>query len=81
MTEFYNANAFDLNLMTSHLDEVDRDEKERMRMMIWASLAPYSKKNVTPEDIIIFDWEKHETTKPSTREDFENAIKKFTKKQ
>lgn len=83
MTEFYNADAFDLNLMVSNLEEVDRDALERMRLMVWAALAPNSKKKLTPEDILTFSWENKKTdTAPTvtTREDFENAFKNFKHK-
>ena len=82
MTEFYKADAFDLSLMVSNLQEVDRDAAERMRMMVWAALAPNSKKQLAPEDILTFSWEKHNDTasRPTTREDFEKAFQQFKKK-
>ena len=82
MTEFYEADAFDLSLMASHLEEVDRDAAERMRMMVWAALAPNSKNKLAPEDIITFSWEKQQdkAIRPTTREDFEKAFQNFKKK-
>lgn len=82
MTEFYEADAFDLSLMVSNLQEVDRDAAERMRMMVWAALAPNSKKQLAPEDILTFSWEKHNDAagRPTTREDFEKAFQQFKKK-
>ena len=79
MTEFYNADAIDIDLMVSHLDEVGRDEAERMRLLMWATLAPYSKKQLTPEEVLTFSWEKQgEATKTTTtREDFERAFKNY----
>ena len=40
MTEFYNADFFDIDLVATHLEEVERDALERMRMLMWATLAP-----------------------------------------
>ena len=82
MTEFYEADAFDLNLVISNLQEVDRDAAERMRMMVWATLAPNSKKKLMPEDIITFSWEKKESepAKPTTKEDFNKAFGKYLKR-
>lgn len=81
MTEFYEADAFDLSLMASHLEEVDRDAAERMRMMVWAALAPYSKKTLNPEDVLTFSWEKSksQTSRATTKEDFEKAFKNYLK--
>lgn len=83
MTEFYNADAFDLSLMASHLEEVDRDALERMRLMVWAALAPNSKKQLAPEDVLTFSWEKEksDTNTVTTREDFERAFQRFKKPQ
>lgn len=82
MTEFYNADAFDIDLMASHLEEVDRDAAERMRMMVWAALAPNSKKKLSPDDILKFSWEKEtsEPAMPTTKEDFEKAFGKYLKR-
>lgn len=81
MTEFYDADVFDIDLMASHLEEVERDSLERMRMMMWAALAPHSKKKSSPEEIITFSWEKHnqknEPVQPTTKEQFDAMIKNF----
>jgi hypothetical protein len=81
MTEFYNADYFDINLVASHLEEVERDAMERMRMIIWAILAPYSKKRQSPEEIIKFSWESGKEGKaaPTTKEQFEQVFKNFKK--
>lgn len=81
MTEFYNADAFDLDLVCSHLEEVERDALERTRHLMWAMLAPNSKKKLMPEDIITFSWEKNESepAKPTTKEDFNKAFGKYIK--
>lgn len=78
MAEFYNADYFDIDLVASHLEEVERDALERMRMMMWAMLAPYSKKSQSPEDIIKFSWEGGKSA-PTTKEQFENVFKNFKK--
>ena len=82
MTEFYEADAFDIDLMLSNIAEVERDASERMRMMVWAALAPNSKRQLAPEDILTFSWEKQQDTasRPTTREDFEKAFQQFKKK-
>ena len=82
MTEFYEADAFDLSLMVGNLQEVDRDAAERMRMMVWAALAPNSKRQLAPEDILTFSWEKQNDTasRPTTREDFEKAFNNYLPK-
>lgn len=81
MTEFYDADYFDIDLVASHLEEVERDALERMRMMMWAMLAPYSKKSQSPEDIIKFSWEggKDGKSAPTTKEQFEKVFKNFKK--
>ena len=81
MTEFYNADYFDIDLLASHLEEVERDALERMRMMMWAMLAPYSKKYQSPEEIIKFSWESGKEGKavPTTKEQFEQVFKNFKK--
>lgn len=81
LTEFYAADAFDLDLVCSHLDEVDRDALERMRHLMWAVLAPNTKRRLKPEDVVQFSWEKvpakDEKSVPTTKEMFENAFKNF----
>ncbi len=81
MTEFYNADYFDISLVASHLEEVERDALERMRMMMWAMLEPYSKKRQFPEEIIKFSWESGKEGKvaPTTKEQFEQVFKNFKK--
>ena len=81
MTEFYEADAFDIDLITSHLDQAERDAAERMRMTVWAALAPNSKKKLSPDDILKFSWEKatSEPAKPTTKEDFDKAFGKYIK--
>ena len=81
MTEFYNADAFDIDLMASHLDQAERDASERMRHMMWAVLAPNSKKKIMPEDLMTFSWEKPqgEAAAPTTKEDFDKAFGKYIK--
>lgn len=81
LTEFYEADAFDIDLMVSHLDQVERDASERMRHMMWAVLAPNSKKKIMPEDLMTFSWEKKqsEQAKPTTKEDFDRAFSTYLK--
>ena len=81
MTEFYEADAFDIDLMLSNLAEVERDASERMRMIVWAVLAPNLKEGVKPDNIITFSWEKEQEQTPvvTTREDFERAFARFKK--
>ena len=84
MTEFYDADAFDIMVMCTHLEEVDRDAAERMRMIVWAALAPNSKRKIQPTDVVQFSWEKHKANEPvqaTTNEMFENAFKQFKKQQ
>lgn len=83
MTEFYNADAFDLDLVCSHLEEVERDALERMRHLMWAMLAPNSKQKLQPTDVIQFSWEMEKDDKaatPTTREMYEEAFKNFKMK-
>jgi hypothetical protein len=80
MTEFYNADFFDINLVCSHLDEVERDALERMRHIVWAVLAPNSK----PTDVMQFSWEKPghgEASEVTTKEMFDKMFKNFKKAQ
>ena len=82
MTEFYTADAFDIDLMLSNIGEVERDACERMRNLMWAMLAPNSKKKITPEEIITFSWEKStEESKPTTKEQYDDMCKKFNLKR
>lgn len=81
MSEFYAADAFDINLVCSHLEEVNRDELERMRMLMWAVLAPNSKRKISPEDVVKFSWEKPggEVSEVTTKEMFDKMFKNFKK--
>ena len=50
--------------------------------MAHCMLTPYSKKKLTPKDIILFEWEKkeekeHTQVKIATREDFERVKKEY----
>lgn len=81
MTEFYDADAFDLDLVSSHMEEVDRDAAERMRNIMWAMLAPNSKKKIAPEDIVKFSWEQPKSSgEVTTKEQFESIAKQFNLK-
>ena len=83
MTEFYNADAFDLDLVCSHLEEVERDALERTRHLMWAMLAPNSKQKLQPTDVLQFSWELPKADKdlsPTTKEMFDEAFKNFKKK-
>lgn len=81
MTEFYEADAFDIDLVLSNIGEVERDACERMRNLMWAMLAPNSKKAIKPEEIITFSWEQHtEANKPTTKEQYEAMCKRFNLK-
>ena len=83
ITEFYNADAFDLDLVASNIREVDRDACERMRNIMWAVLAPNSKKKLSPNDIITFSWENTgESGGDITTEDqFNDMCKRLNLKQ
>lgn len=81
MTEFYEADAFDLDLVASHMEEVDRDAAERMRNIMWAILAPNSKKKIAPDDIVKFSWEQPKSSgEVTTKEQFESIAKQFNLK-
>lgn len=81
MAEFYAADIFDLDLCISNLDEVERDASERMRMLMWAVLAPYSKKKQSPEDIVKFSWENKPSEKvTTTKEQFEKMFGNYKSK-
>ena len=81
MTEFYSADAFDLDLVASHMEEVDRDAAERMRNIMWAMLAPNSKKKIAPDDIVKFSWEQPKSSgEVTTKEQFESIAKQFNLK-
>lgn len=82
MTEFYEADFFDINLVCSHLDEVERDALERMRHIVWAVLAPNSKRKLQPTDVMQFSWEKAghgEASEVTTKEMFDTMFKNFKK--
>ena len=84
MTEFYNADFFDINLVCSHLEEVERDALERMRHIVWAVLAPNSKRKITPTDVMQFSWEQPghgEASEVTTKEMFDTMFKNFKKAQ
>jgi hypothetical protein len=84
MAEFYNADFFDINLVCSHLEEVERDALERMRHIVWAVLAPNSKRKITPTDVMQFSWEKPghgEASEVTTKEMFDKMFKNFKKAQ
>lgn len=82
MTEFYNADAFDIDLVSSNLSEVERDASERMRNIMWAVLQPNSKKKLSPDDIVQFSWEKKAENSGdfTTKEQFEHMLKRFNLK-
>lgn len=81
MTEFYDADAFDLDLVSSHMEEVDRDASERMRNIMWAMLAPNSKKKIAPDDIVKFSWEQPKSSgEVTTKEQFDSIAKKYNLK-
>lgn len=63
-----------VDLLLDNIYMVDQAAAERMRMICWASVAPHSKKNLRPEDMFKFSWEKAVTerdTTPMTRERME----------
>ena len=60
-----------VDLLLDNIYMVDQSAAERMRMICWASVAPHSKKNLRPEDMFKFSWEKAKSegdTTPMTRE-------------
>lgn len=82
LSEFYAATLFDINLLASHLEEVERDAWERTRMMMWAVLEPHSKSKQGPEDLMTFSWEQHvgnSDTPPTTKQQFDEMFKRFKK--
>lgn len=81
MTEFYEADVFDIDLVCSHLEEADRDNWEMSRQIVWAALAPFSKTKFMPEEVLTFSWEKDksQTSRTTTKEDFERAFKNYIK--
>ena len=84
MTEFYNADYFDIDLVASHLEEVERDALERMRHIMWAVLSPNSKRKIQPSDVMQFSWEKPghgEASEVTTKEMFDKMFKNFKKAQ
>lgn len=83
MTEFYEADAFDIQLMCDHLDSAKREALERMRTIAWAVLAPNSKKKIMPTDVLRFPWdgEAKADTVPTTKEQFDKVFKNFKKAQ
>jgi len=75
VTEFFDADVFTLDLVVSHLDEVERDASERMRSIMWAVLAPNTKKRIEPNDVIKFPWEREGEQHPTTtKEMFDNMF-------
>lgn len=51
------------------IDRKERTEWDRTRRMMWATLLPHSKKQLEPEDIIRFEWEKGtDTNQPDEKE-------------
>ena len=83
MSEFYEADAFDIQLMCTHLDSSEREALERMRTIVWAVLAPNSKKKIMPTDVLRFPWdgEAKADTVPTTKEQFDKMFKNFKKAQ
>ena len=78
MTEFFDADAFTIDLVLTNLEDADRDSMERMRNLVWAILAPYSKKKgLAPNDVMRFKWEEQDRD-PSvtTKETFDSIAKK-----
>jgi hypothetical protein len=49
---------YEADMLLSHAYMVDQSAAERMRMVMWAALAPNSKKQLKPTDIMQFDWER-----------------------
>lgn len=55
---------YEAEMLLSHAYMVDQSAAERMRMVMWATLAPNSKKQLKPTDIMQFDWERKEAAPP-----------------
>lgn len=78
MTEFFSADAFDLDVMANNMTECEREPLERMRQIMWAVLAPNSKKNLLPENIMKFSWEtESHDNKQTTKEQFNDIVKQL----
>lgn len=60
------------------IDRKEREEWDRTRRIMWASLLPHSKKRIEPEDLIKFETEKPQGEEP-TEKDIER-IKELAKK-
>lgn len=82
MTEFFSADAFDLDVMAANMTECEREPLERMRQIMWAVLAPNSKKKMLPEDIMKFSWEtESHDNQQTTKKQFDDIVKKFNLKK
>lgn len=80
MTEFYNADIFDLNLCTANLEQAEREAYEKTRLMMWAALSPYSKKKIAPTEVLKFSWDNEDDgnhAAPLTDEQFEQQKNKI----
>ena len=58
----------------------DRDEWERTRCMMWASIMPHSRKNLEYRDVMKFDWEMEHVDTSTVDEKELERIKELAKK-
>ena len=79
--EFYNLDWFTLSLYLNSIDQIDRDEYERMRFLGYCIVQCQSTKQISPEDIIRFPWdsETKPERKPTTAEDFKRITEAYQK--
>lgn len=84
MTEYEAA------ILIQNLQFADRPRWEQTRLMMYSAVVPYSKKKITPTDIMKFSWEQSEAVNWSDEQidevekqsaEFENLIKSMTAQQ
>ena len=79
--EFYNLDWLTLGLYLDSIDEIDRNSYERMRFLAYCFVQCQSTKQISPEDIIRFKWDKDAKPerKPTTAEDFKRITEVYQK--
>lgn len=78
---------YEAAILVQNLQFADRPRWEQTRLMMYSAVVPYSKKKITPTDIMKFSWESGTAVNWSDEQiekveqqsaEFENLIKSMT---
>ena len=71
---------YEVNILMKNINISSKQEWERTRYIIWASLKPYLKrKSMTPQELLPMAWDeaKSSTTSMNLNDEQINAMRKF----